>query len=357
MSKNITKDEDFDLLKSLKTLYKERIKVSKIILFFIFLGFFISFTLPVKYKSTIIFTPHASDDKINSNLLGLAGLAGIDLSSGNSNVVSPLLYSKIIDNLFFKREVLSIELDNNLDLKTYLINQESSIYSIIFDNTFGLPFKIISTFSKKNNSSQDYNEKIDNKYFISAQEDILLKQFNSIVKLTTNLKESSVTITSEIDNPVYSSIIVQKTQNLLQNYIIDYNIKASTELLAFNVKNLEQKKEEFEDIQNRLAEFKDKNQVISTSTFNNELFKLENEFALINTVYQELAKQVEQTKVQITKDTPIFTIIKEAGIPRSKSSPRRFLIIIMFGIFGFISAFSYVIFKDSLINLVNKINY
>ena len=47
----------------------------------------------------------------------------------------------------------------------------------------------------------------------------------------------------------------------------------------------------------------------------NEKNKLEAEFQIINAVVTELSKQVEQAKLQVKKDTPVFSTIKEAIIP------------------------------------------
>jgi len=109
MSKNITKDEDFDLLKSLKTLYKERIKVSKIILFFIFLGFFISFTLPVKYKSTIILRGlrAVSDFEYEFQLAGMNRKL-------NSNIETIFLMSDVENQIIsskFVKEIVKLKGD------------------------------------------------------------------------------------------------------------------------------------------------------------------------------------------------------------------------------------------------------
>ena len=61
-------------------------------------------------------------------------------------------------------------------------------------------------------------------------------------------------------------------------------------------------------LSNKLSEFKDNNQIISTSKFNAQLFKLQNEFNLINTLYQEIAKQVELSKIQVNHDLLNFCL-------------------------------------------------
>ena len=110
-------------------------------------------------------------------------------------------------------------------------------------------------------------------------------------------------------------------------------------------------KQEFERIQDELAIFNDKNQIISSSKFNVKKFKLENKFNLINGVYQELAKQVELSKIQVTKDTPVFTILKNADVPTKKHKPKRSLITILFTLVGIIYSFGFLFFKKYGFNL------
>jgi len=155
----------------------------------------------------------------------------------------------------------------------------------------------------------------------------------------------------ESKNPIYSSIIINEIFEILQDYVIKAKIKSSKELLDFNLKNLESKRQEFERIQDELAIFNDKNQIISSSKFNVKKFKLENKFNLINGVYQELAKQVELSKIQVTKDTPVFTILKNADVPTKKHKPKRSLITILFTLVGIIYSFGFLFFKKYGFNL------
>ena len=84
------------------------------------------------------------------------------------------------------------------------------------------------------------------------------------------------------------------------------------------VKNSLVKKLEFDEIQSKLAYFSDSNLNTVNSFVNNEKDKLQAEFQIINAVVTELSKQVEQAKLQVTKDTPVFSTIKEAIIPNKK---------------------------------------
>ena len=106
---------------------------------------------------------------------------------------------------------------------------------------------------------------------------------------------------------------------------------------------------------------KDIGRIFKSSSLDNSLkrelnysiikFKLENKFNLINGVYQELAKQVELSKIQVTKDTPVFTILKNADVPTKKHKPKRSLITILFTLVGIIYSFGFLFFKKYGFNL------
>ncbi len=61
---------------------------------------------------------------------------------------------------------------------------------------------------------------------------------------------------------------------------------------------------------------------------------LQDEYNLVYGVYLELAKQLEAQYIQVTEDTPVFTVLKPVTIPLEKSKPKRFLILFVWTILG-----------------------
>ena len=84
------------------------------------------------------------------------------------------------------------------------------------------------------------------------------------------------------------------------------------------------------------AVFVDKNINISSSLYQNKLSRIESELSIAQTVVQQLASQVEQAKLQVNKDTPVFTTIKPVTIPFERSAPKRSLIVLIFGFLGLV---------------------
>jgi LPS O-antigen subunit length determinant protein (WzzB/FepE family) len=55
---------------------------------------------------------------------------------------------------------------------------------------------------------------------------------------------------------------------------------------------------------------------------------------------------LEQAKLQVAKDTPIFSTIKPVTIPTEKSAPKRSLILVIWAFFGFVVSVGVVLVKE-----------
>ena len=357
----MNQNDDIDLIPILKNIINNKNVLFKISIIFSLVGILYSLTLSEKYKSSIIFSPISNTENINSSFTDIANIAGINLNSSSKNSLSPDVYPLILDDIFFKREILKIRLNDDLILKNYLLKKSNNILIKIKDIIFNLPKTIIrlpsnifSAFSEKNHEIVK-NNIIDDSYFISPEEFEAFQSLKDIIHIEYNKRNSYVEIFTLIDNPIYSTLITINVQKVLQKYIIDSNIKSAKEVLNYNIKIFNDKKIELNKIQKQLSDFEDKNKVISTSTFNSQLSKLQNEFNLINSVYQELAKQVEKARIQVTKDTPVFSVIKDAEVPTTRNSPDRALIVLIFAFFGIFFGVIYITFREYFFSLYKTI--
>ena len=158
-----------------------------------------------------------------------------------------------------------------------------------------------------------------------------------------------------LGHPEVAALVTKKAQKLLQNQIIDFKIKNSQEQLAFTEKLFDKKKRLFEALQDKLALYKDQNLNISSGIFRNTVSRLEAEVNVANTVYAELAKQVEEARIQVIKDTPLFTIIDPVIIPNNRISPKRSQIVIIWAFFGLVLSIGYYLLKDPLKAVIRRI--
>lgn len=326
----VNTNDEIDLIDLLKKLYNSRKLIIYITIIFSIIGIAVALLSPVKYKSTTVFITQ-NQETGSSSLSNVASLVGINLgSSSYGGEIPSTMYPQIVQSVKFKRLLLSKIIDNknNLTLENFIREQ----YSIEKDE-----------------------EKNIYELGITSNEDKYFEILNDILNVSVNQKDGFISITSEMLNAKYSAEVAKFSREILQNVIIENKIETARQNLIFSEGQLIEKKNEFDEIYSKLAFFSDSNLNSVNSFVLNEKNKLESEFQIIRAVVEEISKQVEQAKLQLKKDTPVFSTIQEAVIPIKKSSPKRTLIVIIFGFIGFIFSSVYFIIKDNLFKIFNEI--
>ena len=93
----------------------------------------------------------------------------------------------------------------------------------------------------------------------------------------------------------------------------------------------------------KLADFSDKNKNITSQRARMEQRNLQNEYGLAFELCQGLAQQLEQTKLEMKKETPIFTTLNPIVVRIKKSEPKRGMIILTFCFLGLFLSLGYVL--------------
>tara|TARA_E500000178_G_scaffold207459_1_gene204892 strand:- start:66 stop:1160 length:1095 start_codon:yes stop_codon:yes gene_type:complete len=352
----ISQEDSIDVIALLTTLWQSRKFIVKTILVFLILGVLISLLSPVKYSASTVFVPQlGSEVKAPSGLSSLASLAGINLSSGNQGGdISPLLYPNLSSNIPFKLALLSAPItedtSDTLDVQFYLLSQKSgiNILSTIKKYTIGLPGLL---FSSDTNTSSSQSSLIS----LTEEEEELVEMLSEKYTVSVNEKEGYVAVSALDKNPVIAAELVRIITANLQDEIIQKRLEKVQNNLDFTQNQYNQKKLEFEKIQDRLARFKDRNQNISSSLFLNELERIQAEYSIALKVVTELATQVESAKLRVNKDTPIFSVIDPVTVPTQKEYPKRKNIVVLFLFFGFVIASTYILVKQPLKSLWDQI--
>jgi len=69
---------------------------------------------------------------------------------------------------------------------------------------------------------------------------------------------------------------------------------------------------------------------------------------LINTVYSELAKQKEQAAIQLSKDTPTFSVLDPVKVPKEKTGPKKSIYVLGAFFIGLILAVGWFLGKKPI---------
>ena len=324
------KDDEIDLVEILKKIYKSRKFILIISFSFALLGVAVAMLSPIKFSSETIFITQNQESN-SSSLSGVASLVGINLGASNfGGEIPSSMYPQVTQSPKFKRLLLNsnIDFDNKINLKQYLID-----------------------YYKLNTE----NDKINSDLYVSELENDCFNIINEIISVNVNQKDGFITLSSTLPVAEYSAILTKKAKEILQEIIINNKIESANQNLIFSQQQLEEKKLIFDEIQAKLAYFSDSNLNSVNSFVINEKDKLEAEFQIINAVVTELSKQVEQVKLQVSKDTPVFSTIKEAVIPIKRTSPKRTQLVIIFGFLGLVISTGFILAKDILFDVFNEV--
>ena len=358
---NQLKEDEIDLIALIKSLWISKKFIIKLTAAFAALGVVVALLSPIKYTASSTFIPQSSQAGSSSNLSGVASLVGISLGGNISgNEIPPSLYPQIIQSTTYKRDLLKLPLKISSEkpsvlLKDYMLqkNSSSDFLGTVKKYTIMLPFTILSAIKGEEKNS-NYNSS-SYAMSVSSEEEGLFENLTGILKLSVNSKERFVTLSASMEDPLVSAIIAKGAQEILQKNIINYKIKSASEQLEFNQKQLDLKKIEFDSLQNKLALFKDSNLNIVDSRFQNKLSGLESEFNIVSAVYQEVSKQLEQSKLQVSRDTPVFSVIKKVTIPNQRSAPKRSLTVVIYSFIGFILGCGFVLIKTPFLQIIKEI--
>ena len=329
---NENNSDEIDLIQLAKTIWIGKKIIIIVSAIFISIGIAVALLSPIVYSSSTTFIPSNQEGSSGSSLSGVASLVGINLGSMSSGSEIPAsMYPLVGESVEFKRLLLEKFIDDKKEIK------------------------LKSFLTDYHGVDSEHFTSNGNAFFVSKGEDMLFKILGDIISISVNQKDGFVSISANMPESEYAANTCINSREILQELIISNKIKSAKQNLDYSQKQLESKRIEFDNIQNKLGFFNDSNLNIVTSSIINERKKLEAEFQIINAVMVELSKQVEQNKLQVSKDTPVFSVIKEASMPVLRSSPKRAQIVLIFGFIGFVVSVIMVILKNPLSSVWKEI--
>jgi capsular polysaccharide biosynthesis protein len=315
------------------------------------LGLLIALLSPKEFKVVTTMLPQSESESGLGKFSSLAAIAGFDLNLGQSGTeISPVIYPQIVESAPFLEELMSTpfkfaKVEKPVSLFDYYLKiKKPNVFESIINYTIGLPYTLKTLF-RKETISKNLNEDKKMYMYTKDQSDLMLMMKNRVV-LTINKKEGYLTLTTIMPEAMLTAQVAEKSQEILQKTITQYKIEGATEQLKYVEQRYKEKKAEFEKAQQKLAYYNDRNQNINTSMAKTELDRLQSEYDIANSVYSELAKLLEQSKLQVKKRTPVFTIIKPVVVPNEKFKPKRMTILAIWTILGLIGGAGYIFVKE-----------
>ena len=349
-------ESELDLMALARTIWQGRRTVFISVGICAVLGVFIALFSPKKYTVSTVIVPQISSSS-NSSLTSLASLAGFDLGGAKSTAeLSPILYPQIVNSVPFQLELMNTplrfeECDTAVSLFTYYTDiKKPSVIGVVKKYTIGIPFLLLDII-RGDKPEPDYSGSGDGTPLpmsLTKDQEEMSKSLDEMVSLVTNSKEGYLTLTVTGPEALATAQLAQRAQQLLQQEIIKFKVEKSQAELDFVQGRYDEVKRETEALQAQVARFTDRSKDLINTYSQLEQTRIQNKYSISNSVYQELAKQLEQAKLQVKKDTPAFSVLKPVVIPLERSAPKRSQILAIWLFLGCIIGGGLVLLKQYL---------
>ena len=350
-------EDEIDLAELARQLWARRrvVWITTAVVFLI--GLLVALVSPEEYEASVVLMPQSSDASggIGSGLLrqfsGLASLGLGGASGGSGGTLSPDLYPEITRSTPFFLDIMDEEmyfatLDTTVSFAQYFGEIERpGLLDYLKMYTVGLPRLLINLPIRFVNLFRDapttpalvQSPTVDTTATdtpVRAPLRLTGRQRSVMGKLrgriTTTIEENNtVKIAVEMPDPLVAAEATDMATGYLTNYILEYRTEKAQQDLRFIQAQYDDKKTQYNAIQRRLARFRDRNMNIISETALIEQEQLEAENQLAQGLYESLAQQLEQAKIKVQEETPVFKVLEPIQVPLSPSSPNRELILIL----------------------------
>jgi uncharacterized protein involved in exopolysaccharide biosynthesis len=355
----VFEDDSIDLIALLRQLYLSRLLIVKVAAVAAVLGVVVALATPNTYTSGVTFIPQTGGDmKAPSGLSGLASLAGLNIGGiGRGDDIPTTLYPQIVESVPYKKELLTKTITvvgESMTLSAYLSQEQgASLLGVIKKYTIGLPGVVLGAL--RGAPEEVIAAEKGQIYRISEEDRKLFETLESRLLLALNDKEGFVTLEFSDKDKFVAAEVAERAKELLQERIIEFKNQSARELLVFITRQYEENRKAYERLQDSLAIFKDQNLNVSSSLYQNRLDRIESEVLIASSVAEQLASQVEQAKLQVNKDTPVFTIIEPVTVPFERSAPKRSLIVLIWTFLGIVLSTGYVLVREPAAAILTSI--
>ena len=352
-------EEGIDIMTIIHRLWDGRKTIFICLGVFVALGLVAAITMKRTYTVQTVMVPQLNSRQ-NSSLGSLAALMGVDLGmQTTASDLSPLVYPEIVNSVPYRLELMHTPLhftkcDYPISLFDYILNgyNKPSVFSYITKYTIGLPSLIIN-YIRGPQPEIEYNVGNDTveggnpaprPLIVTVNEQKMIDVFGRVVSLDVNKKEGYITLIVNGFEPIQTAELALKAQQLLQDEVTRHRIEKSEKELEYIQARFEEVKKENDLYQEMLATITDRSQSLTNTRDRIERDRIQAKYMVSNAIFNELAKQLEQAKMQVKRDTPAYAIIQPVTIPMKPSNSRAKTLIV-WTFFGFIVGCGIVLVK------------
>ncbi len=373
MAENTENNNEFSLKELFSDIKRKKFFILRVILISLCCGIIVALFIEKEYEARSVIVPQGTGGiKIGGSLGGLAAMAGVNLNaiSGTSNsALSVDLYKNVLNNVHFKKELLQTKItlskfSENVTIYDYITKPDYKHF-LWFRR---LKAKTIDYFAVKQRqerialrkemmaraADEDGGQKTPEYVPLNEVEYNATVALNNIVMVAVDPKNNSVSIIAKMPEAVAAAQVASATEQLLQKYIIQYKTQKAQNYLDFVQERFSEAEATYQDKREKLARFQDANKSLNTAMAQSKMTRLEEESLAAFDVYASLASQLEQAKISVKEDTPVFMVLEPVTVPVEPVGTSKLSVIFIFAFLGTAFAFCVIIFKQYILEILQN---
>lgn len=321
-----------------RTVWQERKSVLRLLGVAAAIGLFVALGSGEEYTAKTRILPYRSGVGAVGGLSGLAGLAGIRLPTGSADqTITADLYPEVAKSQDFRIDVAETplyfsSLGRTASTVEYFRDlRDTPPTELIATYTFGLPSQLSALLrgSTPAVAAQAPSDSVPRLASYDRKFLKMVKQLDRRLSVTMDRRTSVITITGQLPDPYAAADLVRVTSDQLMKRIIDHESRKAGEQYRFVNEEYRLAKGRFEGAQRDLAAFADRNRTLMSATAQIERDRLQRAYDLAFEVYQQFSRELEQARIKMNQDTPVFAVLEQVSVPTDRTSPRRAQIMVV----------------------------
>lgn len=307
----------------------------------LFLGVLIAFTTPKEYQASSYILLESDNAQSSLGQLGaFAGLAGINMSQLQSGqmALTPDIFPDVIQSRDFLLEIskqkfrFESKSGELISLKDYYYEEQpANLVKKVLLFIIGIPSLVTNWFESPDPVPSDLplvGEKAKEPDYLSLTGEELYSIGELKKRILIEQKGKMIRLNVLMPEPVIAAQVNAMVLDKLIAYITEYKIGKQRRNIEFIEERVKETEDKFAEAQMRLASFRDSNQGVISQRVRTREEQLQFEFNIAYNVYNSLKQEFEQAKIQLKKETPIFTMLEKASVPLGPAKPNKPLILI-----------------------------
>jgi uncharacterized protein involved in exopolysaccharide biosynthesis len=327
------------------------------------IGLIIAFGSPVEYSASMRLLPYRGGGATGgAGLSGLAGLAGIRLPTGaNDQTITADLYPEVAKSLDFRIAVAETPLrfsalDRQVSTIEYFRNiRRPALTEIIASYSIGLPGRLLSSVNlgggKVAEEPKENPKVVAESTVVRMYDQSYLSLVGTLgrrLSVSMDKKTGILVISGTMPDRYAAADLVRASADRLMQRIIEYESQKAGQNFRFVNEQYLQAKGRYERAQRDLASFSDRNRALMSATSQIDRDRLQREYDIAFEVYQQFSRELEQARIKMNQDTPVFTVLDQVTVPNIKAGPNRAQIMLVALLLGMIAGIAQLWMRQAL---------